>query len=253
MRSDAEVVLITGAAGSFGTAMTATFAAGGARLVLTDLDAERLGAAVERARAAGAKHVLSVPADLTESAAVTRLFESVDERFDRLDVLINNAGLAERCPLKFHTDAAWRRVLSVNLDSVFHCSRAAVRRMLPKRSGCIINISSMLGVTGGADEIAYATAKAGVIGFTKSLAQEVGRRNIRVNAICASLADTSISQGYFRGLGTDASAVADVLAARAAMPRALQPADVADVAAYLASAASSYVNGQSLLLNGAAG
>lgn len=242
-----SVVLITGAAGVFGTAIATRYAAEGATLMLTDVDEAGLAAV---AKGLGTERVATCTTDLTDPAAVEQLFKQVDATFGQLDTLINNAGAALRSPLIFHTDADWHRMLRVNLDSVFYCTRQAVRRMLPRRRGRIVNVSSALGLTGGADEVAYATAKAGVIGFTRSVAQEVGRRGLCVNAICPTLADSGVSRAYFEGFDVDVRAVAGYLARRAAMPRALEPDDVADIAVFLGSPACGYLNGQAILVGG---
>ncbi|MBF6125828.1 SDR family NAD(P)-dependent oxidoreductase [Nocardia brasiliensis] len=249
-RLDDSIALVTGAAGVFGTAIATRYAEEGATLVLTDVDATRLQATVKTVEAVAAAPVSAFVADLTEPAEVTRLFAHTDETWGRLDVLINNAGGALRSPLVFHNDADWRRMLRVNLDTVFYCSRQAVRRMLPRRSGRIINVASALGLTGGADEVAYATAKAAVIGFTRSVAQEVGRRGVCVNAICPTLADSGVSREYFGGFEVDIRAVAAYLARRAAMPRPIAPDDVADVAVFLGARESAYLNGQAILVGG---
>jgi NAD(P)-dependent dehydrogenase (short-subunit alcohol dehydrogenase family) len=247
VRLSGITAVVTGGAGAFGGAIATRYAAQGATVVLTDQDGDRLAAA-----AATVPGVTPVVADLTEPAEVAGLFAAVD-RVGPVDVLVNAAGCIVRSPLRFHTDAAWQRVLRVNLDSVFYCSRMAIQRMLPRRRGRVVNLSSVLGITGGADEIAYATAKAGVIGFTRSLAQEVGRYGICVNAICPTMAAGGVSDEYFSGLHAEPAAVAAVLARRARMPRPIEPGDVADVALFLATPESSYVNGQAVQLGGAAG
>ncbi|CAM4083884.1 SDR family oxidoreductase [Nocardia ninae] len=245
-----SVAVVTGAAGVFGTAIAIRYAEEGAALVLTDLDETRLRVTVKAVEAVAAVPVTAFAADLTEPAEVGTLFEHADNAYGRIDVLINNAGSALRSPLVFHTDADWHRMLRVNLDSVFYCTRQAVRRMLPRRTGRIINVSSALGLTGGADEVAYATAKAAVIGFTRSVAQEVGRRGICVNAICPTLAESGVSREYFGGFEVDIRAVAGYLARRAAMPRPISPDDVADMAVFRGARESAYLNGQAILVGG---
>ncbi|MFD6160003.1 SDR family NAD(P)-dependent oxidoreductase [Nocardia sp. NPDC060256] len=245
-----SVALVTGAAGAFGTAIATRYAEEGASLVLTDVDETRLQATVKAVEAVAAVPISAYVADLTEPTVVLRLFEHTDETFGRIDILINNAGAALRSPLVFHNDADWHRMLQVNLDTVFYCSRQAVRRMLPRRSGRIVNVASALGLTGGADEVAYATAKAAVIGFTRSVAQEVGRRGLCVNAICPTLADSGVSREYFGGFDVDIQAVAGYLARRAAMPRPIVPDDVAAIAVFLGARESTYLNGQAILVGG---
>lgn len=245
-----SVAIVTGAAGVFGTAIATRYAEEGSSLVLTDIDETRLRDTTKAIETVAAVPITEFVADLTDPADVTRLFEHADETYGHIDVLINNAGAALRSPLVFHNDADWHRMLRINLDTVFYCSRQAVRRMLPRRSGRIVNVASALGMTGGADEVAYATAKAAVLGFTRSVAQEVGRRGICVNAICPTLADSGVSRAYFGGFDVDIRAVAGYLARRAAMPRPIAPDDVADIAVFLGARESAYLNGQAILVGG---
>jgi NAD(P)-dependent dehydrogenase (short-subunit alcohol dehydrogenase family) len=196
------------------------------------------------------QRIVPMPADVADAGDAEGLFAAVADSFGRLDVLVNNAGTVIRSPLKFHTDADWHHVIRVNLDSLFYCSRAAVRMMLPRRSGRIINIASNLALHGGSHEIAYVTAKAGMLGFTRSLAQEVGPRRIRVNAICPSMAETGLTRSYFDGLDASPGVLAAVFARLAGMDRPMSADDVADVALFLASGESDYVNGQFIALEG---
>lgn len=256
MRLKDMVTLITGSASGLGYAIATRFVEEGANVIINDIDVDRAHKACEQIGALcsqAGQRVTALVADVADPVAVDRMFGAVKARWGRLDVLVNNAGIVIRSPLKFHTDEDWNRVLHVNLDSVFYCSRAAIKLMLPRQWGRVINISSTLGLVGGAHEIAYATAKAGVIGFTKSLAREVGRRNICVNAICPTLAETALTQNYFEDTGVDQRVVAAVLARLACMPRSMNAQDVAHLAVFLASHESAYMNGQALVLDGAIG
>jgi NAD(P)-dependent dehydrogenase (short-subunit alcohol dehydrogenase family) len=249
---DGQVALVTGGAGGLGSAMAARFLEAGAQVLVNDLDAgqaERVIHGLEE-RPCASSRILALPADVSDPDQVDRMFAEIADSFGRLDVLVNNAGVVVRSPLKFHTDTDWHRVIRINLDSLFYCSRAAIRMMLRRRSGRIINIASTLALRGGADEIAYATSKAGMIGFTKSLAQEVGPKCIRVNAICPSLTETGLTRSYFEGLGVSPRVMAVVFARLASMERPMTAADVADVALFLASKESDYVNGQIIALEG---
>jgi len=250
---DGRVALVTGAGGDFGSAIAGRLLQAGHRVIVNDVNPERAHAVGDELRKlyGDEKHRVEVlVADVSDATQVEGLFKRTAEVFGGLDVLVNNAAVVTRSPLKFHTTDEWHRVLRVNLDSVFFCSRAAITLMLPRRWGRIINISSVLGLSGGEYEIAYATSKAGVIGFTKSLAREVGRRMLCVNAICPSLANTGLSRDYFDGTGADARVVESVLARMAPMGRSMVANDVADVTAFLASEASAYVNGQAVVLDG---
>lgn len=247
-----QVALITGGAGGLGMAIARRFALAGAHVVINDLDAgAATAAAKELTRLAGdGQRVLAVPADAADPDQVETMFGELSHTLGQLDVLVNNAGIVVRSPLKFHTGEDWHRVLRVNLDSLFYCSRAAIKMMLPRRHGRIINIASNLALHGGPQEIAYVTAKAGMLGFTKSLAQEVGPRRLRVNAICPSMAETGMTRGYCEDMGVSPRVLAAVFARLTGMDRAMSPDDVAGLALFLATSESDYLNGQVIALEG---
>jgi 3-oxoacyl-[acyl-carrier protein] reductase len=267
-RLQGKVALITGAARGLGLAIAKRFIEEGASVVvLNDLDPE----AVEKA--AAPLGGFGVAADVSSSAAVKRMFETVAKRFGRLDVLVNNAGisgvendpelrskfrdkqllqaaeLAAGGPIKTHldatveaTDEAWRKMLAVHLDGTFYCSREALKIMNPQMSGAIINMGSIMGTAGGAGAVAYCAAKAGILGFTRSLAREVVTRNIRVNAIAPGWIDTDMTAPL--------DELRAVIAAGTPMRRFGDPDDIAWAAVYLASEEAKFVTGQVLSPNG---
>jgi 3-oxoacyl-[acyl-carrier protein] reductase len=267
-RLQGKVALITGAARGLGLAIANRFIEEGASVVvINDLDP------VEAEKAAAPLGAVAMAASVADSGAVRRMFESVAKRFGRLDVLVNNAGisgmendpalranfrdkqlrqaeeLAAGGPIKTHLDAAvevtddaWHRMLAVHLDGTFFCSREALKIMNPQMSGAIINMGSIMGTAGGAGAVAYCAAKAGILGFTRSLAREVVTRNIRVNAIAPGWIDTDMTAPL--------DELRAVIAAGTPMRRFGDPDDIAWAAVYLASEEAKFVTGQVLSPNG---
>jgi 3-oxoacyl-[acyl-carrier protein] reductase len=267
MRLEGKVALITGAARGLGASIARLFHAEGASVIVNDLEAT---AAWDVAAELGG---LGVGADVSDSKAVAAMFDRVAARFDRIDVLVNNAGingvehrperaeefrrklltqaseLAAGGPVRTHLDFTvdepdeeWRRMLAVHLDGTFFCTRAALRMMSPRCSGSIINMSSIMGTAGGAGAAAYAAAKAGILGFTRAVAREVASRGIRVNAIAPGWIDTDLT----RFLG-EARPLVEM---QTPLGRLGEPVDVAWAAVYLASDEAKFVTGQVLSPNG---
>ncbi|NNL65581.1 MAG: SDR family oxidoreductase [Myxococcales bacterium] len=266
-RLEGKLALITGAARGLGLAMGRRFREEGAEVILNDLDAE----SAEKAAAEIGGRALA--ADVSDSAAVSEMFAEVARRHGRLDVLVNNAGIngvesdPERAadfrarmlaqageaagggPITTHidstvevTDDEWRRMLAVHLDGTFFCTREALKIMNPRLSGCIINLGSIMGTSGGAGAAAYCAAKGGILGFTRSLAREVVTRNIRVNAIAPGWIETDMTEM----LG-DAKRL---IALQTPMGRLGDVDDIAWAAVYLASEEAKFVTGQVLSPNG---
>jgi len=266
-RLQGKVALITGAARGLGLAIAKRFVEEGAQVVLNDVDR------VAAEKAAAPLGGLGLAADVSDSGAVRRMFETTAKRFGRLDVLVNNAGisgvendpelrsqfrdkqlqqaaeLAAGGPIRTHLDAAvevsdeaWRRMLAVHLDGTFFCSREALKIMNPQMSGSIINMGSIMGTAGGAGAVAYCAAKAGILGFTRTLAREVVTRNIRVNAIAPGWIDTDMTAFLDQ--------MKAIIEAGTPMHRLGEPDDIAWAAVYLASEEAKFVTGQVLSPNG---
>lgn len=234
---EGKVALITGAARGIGKAIALKFAQEGAYVAFTDLNLDENMKATEAELAAlgvKAKGYASNAASFEDSS---KLIDQVVNDFERIDVLVNNAGITRDNLLMRMQEQDWDIVMSVNLKSVFNLTKAVQRVMMKQRYGSIINMSSVVGVEGNAGQSNYSASKAGMIGFTKSIAQELGSRNIRCNAIAPGFIETEMTHQL-------KEEVREAWIKTIPLRRSGKPEDVADVAAYLASDMSSYVTGQ---------
>jgi 3-oxoacyl-[acyl-carrier protein] reductase len=241
-----KVVVVTASAGTgIGFATARRAAEEGARVVLSDVHERRLGEAADRLSEILGAHArpLAVPCDVTVEADVARLFEAAVGAHGRVDVLVNNAGLGGTAPIVEMTDEQWSRVLDVTLTATFRCTRAALRHMLPRRSGVIVNNASVLGWRAQAGQAHYAAAKAGVMALTRCAAIEAAPAGIRVNAVAPSLA----MHPHLAKVTTHE--LLEELTAREAFGRAAEPWEVANAIVFLASDYSSYMTGEVLAVS----
>ena len=187
-------VVITGAASGIGAAIAVAFAKEGSRLVLSDIHAEKLALSAQQCRDLGAD-VHTVVADISYSEGAHQTVDSCIEKFGGIDVLVNNAGMLTQAECVDLTEKMWNDMLRVDLTSVFLMSQRALPYMIEQQWGRIINVSSQLGIKGGVELTHYCAAKAGVLGFTKSLAQEVAKHNVLVNSIAPGPIETALVDG----------------------------------------------------------
>jgi len=232
-----KTALITGATRGIGKAIAIKFATEGADIAFSDLNRdEHMEHTEKELQALGvkAKGYASNAASFEDSQ---KLADSIMQDFGRIDILVNNAGITRDNLLLRMTEQDWDAVLTVNLKSVFNLTKAVQRIMIKQRGGSIINMSSVVGVNGNAGQANYSASKAGMIGFTKSVAQELGSRNIRCNAIAPGFIETEMTHKL-------PDNVREEWIKTIPLRRSGKPEDVADVATFLASELSSYVSGQ---------
>ncbi|MCW5625230.1 MAG: SDR family NAD(P)-dependent oxidoreductase, partial [Burkholderiales bacterium] len=191
MRLKGKVSIITGAARGIGLATAVKFGNEGARVVVCDLDSSAVDEAVTEVQKTGAE-AMGFVVDVTRRRSIDAMVESVMERFGRVDVLVNNAGIVMDAQLKKMSDAAFDKVIDVNLKGTYNCTRAIVDIMVAQTSGVILNASSIVGIYGNFGQTNYAASKFGVIGMVKTWARELGRKGIRANAVCPGFVETPI-------------------------------------------------------------
>ena len=232
-----KTALITGASKGIGKKIAEVFAAHGANVAFTYLSSVEKGQALEQELAAAGTKVKGYRSDASDFKAAEELVNAIVAEFGTLDIVVNNAGITKDGLLMRMSEEQWDDVLNINLKSIFNVTKAASKPMMKQRSGVFINMSSIVGMQGNAGQANYAASKAGIIGFTKSIAKELGSRNIRSNAI---------APGFIRTEMTDALPQ-DVVGGWSKMiplQRMGETEDVANVALFLASDMGAYVNGQ---------
>jgi 3-oxoacyl-[acyl-carrier protein] reductase len=235
-----KTALVTGASGGIGHAIAAALHAQGATVALTGT---RQAVLEEVAASLGGTRVHVLPADLSDAAAADGLVKQAEEAMGGLSILINNAGLTRDGLLMRMKDADWDTVLEVNLTAAMRLSRAALKGMMKARYGRIIGVTSVVGVTGNPGQTNYAASKAGMIGFSKSLAQEVASRGITVNCIAPGFIETAMTHGLADGHKEKLLGVIP-------LGRMGTAEEIAASAVYLASTEASYVTGQTIHVNG---
>ena len=232
MRFDGKTALVTGGARGIGLAITERLLSEGARVALLDRDPD-----VETVAKKLGPSARALVADVTKSAEVDRAVAAAHAWADRLDIVVNNAGITGRSyPIWELSDDDWQQVLAVDLTSVFYVCRAAVKLMLPRGAGRIVNIASIAGKEGNPTLVPYSSAKAGVIGLTKALAKEVATRGILVHAVAPAVIGTELLQQMTKE-------TVDMLVAKIPMGRVGTPAEVATLVAFLASDECTFTTG----------
>jgi len=246
VRLEGKVALVTGASRGIGREIALEFAREGADVAVNYAGSEEKAREVaEEIKAMGRKALL-VQCDVSDSQAVQDMIKSVVDYFGGLDILVNNAGITRDNLILRMKEEEWDAVINTNLKGVFLCTKAAARAMMKKRSGRIINISSIVGITGNPGQANYVAAKSGVIGLTKTTAKEFASRGITVNAIAPGFISTDMTENL-------SEEVKEAMIKQVPLARIGEPKEIARVALFLASPDSSYMTGQILRVDGGMG
>lgn len=237
-----KVAIVTGAAQGIGRAIALLLAKEGAHIVVSDINLPKAQETAQEIEGLGRK-ALPIQVNVVSLEDVEKMVATVIERFGRVDILVNNAGITRDRLILRMTEEDWDAVLDVNLKGTFNCTKAVLRHMAKQKSGKIVSIASVVGEMGNAGQGNYAASKAGVIGFTKSMAREFAQRGININAV---------APGYIETAMTDAipEAAREEWKKWIPMQRFGQPEDVAQAVLFLVSEASNYITGQVLNVNG---
>lgn len=244
MRLANRIAVVTGAGDGIGRAIALRFAGEGANIAIADVDEARAGETAEQVRALG-REALVVKTDVSKSDEVQACLRAVVERFERIHVLVNNAGINIARPVEQFSDEDWRRIMGINLDGVWFFCRYAIPHFLERGSGVIVNIASVGAFQASHDRAPYMASKGGVVSLTQALALDFAERGIRVNAIAPGVVETSMGKAW-RASAANRRSVTFLTP----MGRFGQPQEIANGALFLASDESSYVNGQTLVVDG---
>jgi 3-oxoacyl-[acyl-carrier protein] reductase len=241
-----KVALITGGTAGIGKAIAILYAEHGADVIILGTNLERSEQAVkeiESCKADPEQKVACYLVNVSKSKEIDEAIDQILKTYGKIDILVNNAGITRDNLLMKMNEEDWDLVIDVNLKSVYNTCRALSRPMMKARGGTIINIASVIGLTGNAGQVNYAASKSGMIGFTKSLAKELASRNIRANCIAPGYIETQMTDGL-------SPSVKEAILTKIPMSRIGQPRDIAHAALFLASDLASYITGQVLTVDG---
>ena len=237
-----KVALVTGAAQGIGKAVALLLARNGADLIVSDINLEKAEETAKEIEAIG-RRAMAIKVDVANLGDVEQMVEAALAHFGHIDILINNAGITRDRLILRMTEEDWDAVLNINLKGTFHCTKAVIRHMSKQRNGKIVNIASVVGEMGNAGQANYSASKAGVIGFTKTIAREFSQRGINVNAIAPGYIETPMTEALPEKAKEELKRIIP-------MERLGRPDDVAEAVLFLVSEASSYITGQVLNVNG---
>jgi 3-oxoacyl-[acyl-carrier protein] reductase len=240
---EGRIALVTGGSRGIGRAIVEALAGAGASVAFTYRNSATAAEEIVAHQAGKGRKAKAYAADAASNAASATLVDSVIKEFGRLDILVNNAGITKDTLLMRMSEEDWDRVITNNLKSVFNVTKAACRPMMGQKAGKIINITSIVGITGNAGQSNYAASKAGIIGFTKSIAKELGSRNIQVNAVAPGFVETDMTAVL---TPEQKKALADLIP----LKRTARPEEIAGVVRFLASPEADYITGQVIAVDG---
>ena len=242
MRLMDKVAIITGSARGIGQATALKFATEGAKVVVCDLDLKAVDEVVAQIVSAGGK-ATGFMVNVTDKASIAAMVQGVMDKYGRIDVLVNNAGIVNDALFRKMSDEQFDHVIDINLKGTYNCARAVVDIMLAQNSGVILNASSVVGIYGNFGQSNYAASKFGVIGLAKTWARELGRKGIRANAVCPGFVETTI-------LKSIPEKVIQSMVDRVPLGRLAKPEEIANIYAFLASDEASYINGAVIEVSG---
>jgi 3-oxoacyl-[acyl-carrier protein] reductase len=238
-----KVAVVTGAAQGIGRAIAERLAERGADVAVADLQAEKAEVVAKEISASTGRRAIAIQVDVADSASAKTMIDRVIAEFGRVDILVNNAGTTRDNLIMRMPEADWDLILNINLKGAFNCSQAVIRPMMKQRYGRIVNISSISGVVGQAGQTNYSSSKAGLIGFTKALAKEVGSRNITVNAVAPGFIETVLTADLPQEIKETGIKMTP-------LGKFGQPKDVANAVAFLVSDEAAFITGEVLKVDG---
>ena len=238
-----KVAVVTGGAQGIGKAIAELLAQRGAQVVIADINLEKAQVTAQAITDYTGCRAVALPVNVADSASAQAMIDATLKEFGRIDLLINNAGTTRDNLIMRMSDAEWDLVLGINLKGAFNCSRAAIRSMMKQRSGRIVNISSVSGLAGQAGQTNYSSSKAGLIGFTKALAREVGSRGITVNAVAPGFVPTDLTSEILVKMKDEAIKMTP-------LGRLGSVEDIAYAVGFLVSDEASFITGQVLSVDG---
>lgn len=238
-----QVAIVTGGARGIGQAIGYVLAEMGANLVVADVNLDEAEATCLHFRNSFSQEMLAIKVDVSSPTSVSEMVKKTLDKFERIDILINNAGITKDTLLVRMSEEDFDRVIQVNLTGTFNCTKEVAKIMMKQRQGKIVNIASIIGLIGNPGQANYAASKAGIIGLTKSVARELGSRNIRVNAVAPGYIETEMTKLLPENIK------ARMLEA-IPLKRFGQPIDVAQVVGFLVSKAADYITGQVIVVDG---
>lgn len=243
MEFKGKTVLVTGGSRGIGAAIAQSFAAQGATIALNYAGSQEAAEEIREKILAMGVECKIYQGDVSDFSQVENMIKTVEEDFSGIDILVNNAGVTKDSLFMRMKEEDWDKVIDTNLKGVYNCSKSVIRGMIKRKFGKIINITSVVALSGNIGQANYAASKAGVIGFTKSLAQELGSRNIQVNSVAPGYIETSMTESIPQN-------IKDELIKKIPSGRIGSPDDVANAVVFLASDKANYITGQVISVNG---